>query len=230
MTTTDPGQKSTREIEREIEEDRDRIRQTGRTLQDRLSVGALVDEVLSRGRAHGGEYAGNLGRTIRDNPIPVMLIGISLAWMMAGGQRATERNRHLRHQGDGRVLGPDEEGEYPRPIDRSALSPRPTARAAPPGDALGEHTPGRGLATHERAPAKAGPGTSGPGEDPLTLREGARMPPSRESGPTGEATRPATPPPASRPLGESPGAPAEGAPRPEPAAKPHWERRDEETP
>src|SRR5690606_38319629 len=58
----------------------------GRTvdaLERRLSPGELVDQALGMAREHGGEFATNLGRSVRNNPVPVILTGIGLAWMMA---------------------------------------------------------------------------------------------------------------------------------------------------
>lgn len=89
--TTDPGNKSPDQIERELEEERRRLRGTADELSNRLSVGSLIDEAMTRFSGSGGEFGRNLGRSVRDNPLPVALIGIGLAWMMAGGQDATDR-------------------------------------------------------------------------------------------------------------------------------------------
>ncbi|HLU06668.1 MAG TPA: DUF3618 domain-containing protein [Woeseiaceae bacterium] len=70
-----------------LEEDIDRTRASlGRTvdaLERRLSPGELVDQALGMARDHGGEFATNLGRSVRNNPMPVILTGVGLAWMMA---------------------------------------------------------------------------------------------------------------------------------------------------
>lgn len=89
--TTNPGSRSPEDIERELEEERRRLRGTADELSNRLSVGSLIDEAMTRFQGSGGEFGRNLGRTVRDNPLPVALIGVGLAWMMAGGQDATDR-------------------------------------------------------------------------------------------------------------------------------------------
>jgi ElaB/YqjD/DUF883 family membrane-anchored ribosome-binding protein len=72
------------EIEREIAEDRRRIEQRIDAIQAKLSPGQMVDEVLAYARNHGGaEFATNLKTSAVANPLPVTLIGIGLAWLMA---------------------------------------------------------------------------------------------------------------------------------------------------
>lgn len=87
----------------ELEADLARIRQemdyTIRTLEQKFSPGEIVDRIfhsLSQGPA---DYAGNLGRHIRDNPIPATLAGISLAWLMAstGSHSYTSRTSTTAH-------------------------------------------------------------------------------------------------------------------------------------
>lgn len=92
-STTDPGNKSPEEIERELEAERARLSRTTEALQDKLSIGSLVDEMMNRFQTHGGDFGRNFGRTVRDNPLPVALVAIGLGWMMAGGQDATDRRR-----------------------------------------------------------------------------------------------------------------------------------------
>lgn len=72
------------EIEREIAEDRRRIEERIDAIQAKLSPGQMVDEMLAYARNHGGtEFASNLKSSAVSNPLPVALIGIGLAWLMA---------------------------------------------------------------------------------------------------------------------------------------------------
>ncbi|MDR6820114.1 hypothetical protein J2X76_005311 [Neorhizobium sp. 2083] len=72
------------EIEREIEEDRSRIEDKLNAIQQRMSPGQILDEALGYMKSSGGaEYFANLGSSVKTNPIPVALMGISLAWLMA---------------------------------------------------------------------------------------------------------------------------------------------------
>lgn len=72
------------QIEREIEQDRRRIEAKIGAIQEKLSPGQLIDEAIAYAKGHGGsEFASNLKNSAVANPIPVALIGIGLAWLMA---------------------------------------------------------------------------------------------------------------------------------------------------
>ncbi len=76
---------SPEEIEREIELDRQRIGAKLDEIQNRMSPGQLVDEALAYAKGSGGaEFLSNLTGSMKTNPIPVALMGISLAWLMSG--------------------------------------------------------------------------------------------------------------------------------------------------
>ena len=78
---------SSAEIEQEIAEDRRRIEDRLDAIQQRMSPGQLVDEVLNYAKSSGGgEYASNLGAAVKNNPIPMALVGVGLAWLMAGSK------------------------------------------------------------------------------------------------------------------------------------------------
>ena len=73
------------DIERDIAEDRRRIEDRLDAIQQRMSPGQLVDEVLTYAKSSsGGEYVSSLGTAVKNNPIPMALVGVGLAWLMAG--------------------------------------------------------------------------------------------------------------------------------------------------
>ena len=87
-TSTDPGSKSAAEIEREVREERAHVEQTLDAIQDRLSPGQLVDQAVTYIRTSGGsDFVRNLGDSVRQNPIPIALVGVGLAWMMIASSR-----------------------------------------------------------------------------------------------------------------------------------------------
>ncbi|MEF3131071.1 DUF3618 domain-containing protein [Rhizobium sp. 268] len=111
-TSTD---KTSAELQREIERDRQRLGDRIDAIQERMSPGQLVDEVLAYARNSGGsEFVGNLGRTLKENPLPAALMGVSLAWLMAKGSPSTTARDSSREpeyelypvQGPVRRLGP----------------------------------------------------------------------------------------------------------------------------
>ncbi len=89
MANTDfsDSSKDSRALEREVEAQRDRVEQRIGEIRDRLSPGQLVDEMLSYTKDGGSQFAGNLGKQIASNPVPTVLLGISLAWLFAGGNQ-----------------------------------------------------------------------------------------------------------------------------------------------
>ena len=80
----DSEHKCAAELEREIQAQRSRVENTIDQIQERLSPGQLVDELLSYGKSHGGgDFVANLGRSATSKPLPIALVGIGLAWLMA---------------------------------------------------------------------------------------------------------------------------------------------------
>ena len=81
---------SSAQLEREIEQDRRRIEERMDAIQQRMSPGQMVDEALAYAKSSGGgEYVANLGNALKNNPIPMALMGVSLAWLMAGPKQTT---------------------------------------------------------------------------------------------------------------------------------------------
>ncbi|HET8997741.1 MAG TPA: DUF3618 domain-containing protein [Acetobacteraceae bacterium] len=77
----DPAQ-----IERELTETRARLGSHLDELSRRLSPGQLLDEGLAYLRdGQGATFARNLGAQVRDNPLPVALTGIGIAWLALAG-------------------------------------------------------------------------------------------------------------------------------------------------
>lgn len=77
--------KSTTQIEREIEQTRAEIEGTLAALRSKMSLGDVVEEVTRQFRRSGGsEMARNFGRQVKSNPLPLALIGAGLAWLMIG--------------------------------------------------------------------------------------------------------------------------------------------------
>lgn len=74
--------KTSDEIEREIEARRARIEERVDQISARLSPGQLLDEALRYTReGPGADFTRNLGRSVVQNPLPVTLMGASLAWL-----------------------------------------------------------------------------------------------------------------------------------------------------
>lgn len=72
------------ELEREVEEQRQKIESRIGEIRERLSPGQIVDELLNYTKSGGQHFAANLGQTVSNNPLPAALLGISLVWLMSG--------------------------------------------------------------------------------------------------------------------------------------------------
>jgi len=76
------------QIEEDIERTRAEVSSTIDAIQSKLTPGQMMDQAIQYLRNSGtGEFGSNLGRTVRDNPVPVALIGVGIAWLAMGGGR-----------------------------------------------------------------------------------------------------------------------------------------------
>ena len=91
--STNPGDRSVTELEREVDRERERVSATIDELQARASVGSLVDQLVKAVGENGGEVSRNLGRSLRDNPLAALLTGVGLAWLMAGSGKPPDEGQ-----------------------------------------------------------------------------------------------------------------------------------------
>jgi uncharacterized protein DUF3618 len=78
------------QFEREAEETRWQLAGTLEELRDRMTPGHVVDELVDYTRSGpAAEFLRNLGREVRENPMPLVLIGIGIAWLMAASSRTS---------------------------------------------------------------------------------------------------------------------------------------------
>lgn len=93
--------RSPKEIEREIEEQRSDLTSNIEDLQDKFSIDTLVRQIGDQFREHGGDMSRSISNQVKNNPIPLVLTGIGLAWLMMGG---SDRQRSTRDDYDDRHL------------------------------------------------------------------------------------------------------------------------------
>lgn len=82
------SRKNPEELEREIDQKRGHIEDLVGALESRLSPGQLFDQALSYTKGHSGEFAHNLGNTLKANPVPAVLTSVGLLWLALGQNRA----------------------------------------------------------------------------------------------------------------------------------------------
>jgi hypothetical protein len=138
---------SPEQLEREIAATRANIDRKVALLQQRLSMRTLAGQFASSAQTQGGAFARNLGAAVRDNPVPALLVGIGLCWLIlasrGNGRTAAPTSRHRSEDlnGDGERVPPQ-----PQPAP-SSLPPRTAAAMAAAEEAP---FPSRGLASGQR--------------------------------------------------------------------------------
>ncbi|TPI72562.1 DUF3618 domain-containing protein [Mesorhizobium sp. B2-8-9] len=98
-------EKSAAELEREAEATRARVAATADSIRDRMTPGQLFDEFTGIFRAGiGSDMLQNLKAQVRDNPLPLTVIGAGLAWLMLGSG-ASQTTPSYSRRGTGQHLG-----------------------------------------------------------------------------------------------------------------------------
>jgi ElaB/YqjD/DUF883 family membrane-anchored ribosome-binding protein len=78
----------------EIDRTRGEMHQTLTAIEQRLSPQQLLNQGLDYVRQSGAtEFVQNLGGAARQNPLPVALTGIGIAWLMALGRQPAEQQQ-----------------------------------------------------------------------------------------------------------------------------------------
>lgn len=81
----------------ELEHEADRIRadfeHTLEALEQRFSPGQMLDQVLEVLRRNGSDFAHNLATQVRNNPLPTLMAGAGITWLIASSARAPEPRR-----------------------------------------------------------------------------------------------------------------------------------------
>lgn len=81
------SQKDPAQLEHEIDQQRNHIEEIVRALESRLSPGQMLRGLLDSGKGGSGEFARNLGNTIKANPVPALMTAAGMVWLYAGQSR-----------------------------------------------------------------------------------------------------------------------------------------------
>ena len=125
-------QKSPSELEREIDLTRAHMDHTLDLLEAKLSPGELIDQVIGLARRNGGGFARNLTTQVQNNPLPALLTGVGLAWLMSASDHPPEAAS--RASSDNLTSSAREHAD-----DVSEWTREATRHAQEGGHALGEH-------------------------------------------------------------------------------------------
>jgi hypothetical protein len=121
----DTNSKTSADLEREVADQRRRVEDRIGEIRDRLSPGQMLDEALSYTKHGGAHFLNNLGQQVSANPIPAVLAGIGIAWLVAANTRpaADPLQRH--------PVTSDADADYPSyPAARISGGLRRTQHAA----------------------------------------------------------------------------------------------------
>lgn len=82
-------------LESDIERTRSELNSTLDAIQSKLTPGQLMDQAFGYARTSlPADFSKNLANSVRNNPVPMALVGIGLGWMMLAGQKTEGRNVH----------------------------------------------------------------------------------------------------------------------------------------
>ena len=82
---------SSEDYEKEIEHTREEINETLHSLENKLSPRELWNQTIDEWGEGMKDFSGNFGKAIRDNPVPAVLMGMSMLWLMTGSGSANSR-------------------------------------------------------------------------------------------------------------------------------------------
>jgi hypothetical protein len=96
--------KTSAELEREVEASRGDLDRTVEALKDKMTPGQLFDELTHTMGGAGNQLLGKLVDQAKENPLPVALVGVGLAWLMMGSNKPSQPST-ASYGGDGRLNG-----------------------------------------------------------------------------------------------------------------------------
>jgi hypothetical protein len=86
--------KSPEQLQRDIERTRVEMGNTLETIRQKMSPGELLDQALDYFKNNGpSQFTSNLGETVKNNPMPVILIGLGIGWLLMAGSRDSHPSR-----------------------------------------------------------------------------------------------------------------------------------------
>jgi ElaB/YqjD/DUF883 family membrane-anchored ribosome-binding protein len=86
------GDADIREIEDSISATRVDLDRNLAAIEQQLSPDALIHQAVTYLRTSPGAFFSNFGDTVKNNPVPTVLLGVSLGWLMLNGRhRAADR-------------------------------------------------------------------------------------------------------------------------------------------
>jgi len=89
--------RSSKDIEREIEEERSGLDSTLSELTDRFDANYIVKQITDTLRGNGGEIGRSVQRAVKENPLALAVTGVGLGWLIFGQGRDPDDRRPVDH-------------------------------------------------------------------------------------------------------------------------------------
>ena len=76
-------------LEREVDVKRANLNRTLAEVEQRFSPNHLMEQTVEYFGEHGGDIAKSVSRSIKDNPLPLLLTGVGIAWLISSQSRGS---------------------------------------------------------------------------------------------------------------------------------------------
>ena len=145
-------------IERDLEGTRSRLNQGLNELQEKVAPRQLAGDFVDYVRQSGGsEFAQNLMASVRRNPVPVVLVGVGLLWLMASQAPVMDASGGPAG-GDGQRWRGGADGQAGHEGEADARDPSRVGQAQEKAREMGRHVQGaaEGVADQVQSAVAAG--------------------------------------------------------------------------
>src|SRR3546814_11695846 len=75
-------------MEEEVGSMRRSVGEKAEHLRERMSSSDLMESILEFARSNGGAIASGVGRTVREHPVQIVMIGAGIAWLAISSRRS----------------------------------------------------------------------------------------------------------------------------------------------
>lgn len=165
------------EIESDIYQTRSHLDDTLHEIEQRFSPQQLMNTTMDYIRQGGAnDFMTNLGRTVKQNPLPIMLTGVGLGWLMLSQRKPSSGSDYRSSSYD---------TGYPTTSSPAASASIPATSHTPPTS--------QSTATTRAATTATGAGTTSTGAGPASVGASTTSSPTTSSPATPHVSSPADP-------------------------------------
>lgn len=97
--------RSSADIEQEVEASRAQLDRNVEALKEKMTPGQLLDEAMNSMGGAGQQVASRFLEQVKQNPMPLAVMGVGLAWLMASNKGGASPPSGPRPKADGHDLG-----------------------------------------------------------------------------------------------------------------------------